>query len=210
MGPQMSRSATTRSNKKNRARHKHRGNAESLVGRVALHRPSEPATTTNSDTAECYDGIEAVCSVPATTRRNQDISSQACRARGQVPRQSRTGTFGSHRSWQCCRACSESSRSRFALMRRSRSHPQRAANCCEVVRRPPTNHRVLCFRKAQRDCMNAAIPSGRRPTPPRTLSARHWNTVKMPGALTSGGTDHPPSRTEHAERSMPPLGTARR
>ena len=41
MVPQMSRSATTRSNKKNRARHKHRGNAESLVGRVALHRPLE-------------------------------------------------------------------------------------------------------------------------------------------------------------------------
>ena len=33
------------------------------------------------------------CAVSATTPRNQNILSQACRARGQVPRQSRTGTF---------------------------------------------------------------------------------------------------------------------
>ena len=89
--------------------------------------------------------------------------------------------------WQCCRACSESSRSRLALMRRLEGGPdltrsaQRVLRGCAVSTDAP--HRVSRFRKAQKDCVNAAPPSGRRPTPPRTLLARHWNTIKMPGAL---------------------------
>ena len=210
MVPQMSRSATTRSNKRTERDTGTEGMLNPSLGGLhcVVHRNQRPQRTATRQNVTMESRQWAVC-------RPQPAETKTSRAK-HVEHEGKSRGNGvlahlrSHRSWQCCRACSESSRSRFALMRRSRSHPQRAANCCEVVRRPPTNHRVLCFRKAQRDCMNAAIPSGRRPTPPRTLSARHWNTVKMPGALTSGGTDHPPSRTEHAERSMPPLGTARR